>query len=81
MFRAHQDETGEIATPTKVEVEHRLEVFQRMGVRPVERLGPGKFLRGRYAGHLDAQHLDDIVKEWMQRVDEQQTSRELHGKE
>ena len=80
MFEAYQAEVGEDAKPETVKVEHRLEVFERMGARPVELLGPGKFLRGRYARHLREQHLGDIVKEWMQRFDEQQASRALYGK-
>jgi hypothetical protein len=79
MFRAHQAEVAKAAKPEKAAVEHRLEVFQRMGAPPIDRLGPGKFLRGRYARHLREEHLDDIVKDWNKRFAAEQASRKLYS--
>jgi 5-methylcytosine-specific restriction endonuclease McrA len=48
-----------------------LDRAERLGAGTPEELEPGQYLRGRYASHLRAAHLETLKKEWQQRSREE----------
>jgi hypothetical protein len=55
-----------------------LEKAERLGAGTPEGLEPGQYLRGRYASHLRAAHLDTLKKEWQQRSREERMCSTLY---